>query len=232
MRHVVVAGATGLVGQELIRLLHERPEVSFTALVRQEGRLKHLSDRVREVVFDFGSAADYGRLGTEIPCEVLLCALGTTLKAAGSPEAFRAVDFGIPKRLLDRLRQLEPPPVLGLVSSAGADHPRGLYLQVKADLEQEVLDSGLPYVIARPGLLLGERAEPRPLERLAAACLGRPYLALARAFLPRSRKVWKYAPIEAEKVAAALVRTCVDEPPLQTGRVLSGLVLHHPILQG
>lgn len=231
MKQVVVAGGTGLVGREIIRLLHERPEVSFTALVRGEGRLKHLSDRVREVPFDFGSRAEYERLGTEIPCEVLLCALGTTRDQAGSPEAFREVDFGIPKRLIERLRQLEPAPVFGLVSSAGADRPKGLYLQVKADLEQALLDSGLPYVIARPGLLLGEREESRPLERLAAACLGRPYLALARAFLPRSRKVWKYAPIEAEKVAAALVRTCVDEPPLRAGRVLGGLALHHPILE-
>jgi len=230
VKHVVIAGATGLIGRELTRQLHERSGVSFTALVRKTGILSNLSDRVQEVLFDFDDPASYARLGEEIPCDVLLCALGTTLKKVGSREAFRKVDLEYPRALMNRAASLEPMPVFGLVSSVGAAQPKGFYLQTKAEVEKALLDSGLPYVIVRPSLLLGDREEFRLGERLAAILLAKPYLALARTFAPHAPRVWKYAPIEASKVAEALLRVCVDEPPYQQGRVLSGIALHHPIL--
>jgi len=229
-KHVVIAGATGLIGRELIRQLHERPEVSFTALVRKEGLLRNLSDRVTELRFDFEDPASFTRLGKEIPCDVLLCALGTTMKKAGSKDAFRRVDLELPKALIRRAAELEPKPVFGLVSSAGAGQPRGFYLQVKAEAEKALVDSGLPYAIVRPSLLMGDREEFRLGEKLALVFLAKPFLGLARTFAPHSKRVWKYAPIEAAKVAEALIRVCVDEPPYQQGRLLSGLELHHPIL--
>lgn len=230
MKQVVVAGATGLVGREVIRLLHDRPEVACTALVRREGVLASISDRVRELRFDFDHPASYERIGGEIPCDVLLCALGTTLRQAGSPEGFRAVDLGFPTALIRACVRLDPRPVFGLVSSVGAGTPRGLYLQTKADVEQVLRESGLPSVILRPGLLLGERVDVRAGERLAGILLAKPFLALARTFAPQSRLLWRFAPIEAAAVATALVRTCVDDPPKATCRVLEGLPLHHPIL--
>jgi len=230
LKHVVIAGATGLIGCELVRQLHERPEVSFAALVRKEGPLRNLSDRVQEIPFDFEDPASYARIGTEIPCDILLCAIGTTMKKAGTKDAFRRVDYGIPKALIQRAAELDPKPVFGLVSSAGAGHPKGFYLQVKAEVERVLLDSGLPYAIVRPSLLMGERAEFRLGEKLALMFLAKPFLGLARTFAPHSKLVWKYAPIEAAKVAEALLRVCVDEPPYQQGRLLSGLELHHPIL--
>lgn len=231
LKRVVIVGATGLIGRELVRQLHERPEIAFTALVRREGVLRNLSDRVEEVVFDFEDPASYARLGTEIPCDALLCALGTTLKKAGSQAAFRKVDLEMPKAFIQRVAELEPRPVFGLVSAAGAGHPRGFYLETKAELEKALLDSGLPYVIVRPSLLMGEREEFRLGEKLALALLAKPFLALARTFAPHSPLVWKYAPIEGAKVAEALLRFCIDEPQQQQGRVVSGIALHHPILE-
>ena len=230
MKQVVVAGATGMVGRELIRLLEARPELEFTALVRRAGTLRALSGRVREVVFDYEDPAAYARLGAEIPCDALLCALGTTLKQAGSPEAFRKVDLDYPQALMRRLAQLEVKPIVGVVSSAGAGQPRGLYLRTKAEMEKALVDSGLPYVILRPSLLLGTRPQFRLGEWLAQALLAKPFLAVAGFLTPQSRLVWRYAPIHAEQVASALLRTCLDEPPTACGRVLSGLALHHPIL--
>ena len=230
VRQVVVAGATGLVGRELIRQLERRADVSFTALVRRAGTLRAVSGRVREEVFAFDDPSAYARLGEDIPCDVLLCALGTTLKRAGSPEAFRAVDLGYPVALMERLAQLEPRPLFGVVSSAGTGHPRGLYLNTKAEMELALVDSGLPYVIVRPSLLLGERGEFRLGEQLAAGLIAKPYLYLARLLAPQSRLLWRYAPIQAAQVAEALLRTCLDEPPSACGKVLSGLALHHPIL--
>ena len=230
MRHVVVAGATGLVGRELVRELEDRRDVEFTALVRRTGTLRALSGRVKEVVFDYRSPADLARLGTSIPCDVLFCALGTTLKRAGSPEAFREVDLAYPSALIHRLEALQPRPAFALVSSAGAGHPRGLYLTTKAEVEQVLIQSGLPYLIVRPSLLLGHREDFRLAERLMATLLARPFLGAAKLLAPQSRLLWGFAPIEASQVAKTMIWSCLERPMTEGGRILSGLPLHHPIL--
>jgi uncharacterized protein YbjT (DUF2867 family) len=228
MVRVVVAGATGLVGRELIRQLDGRKDVEFTALVRKTGRLRAVSGRVNEVAFDFEAPADYERLGTEIPCDVFLCALGTTIAVAGSQEAFRKVDLDYPKAFMERLAKLESKPLFGVVSSVGAGQPKGFYLETKAAMEKALVESGLPYVIARPSLLLGARKEFRTGERIAQL-LSKPYLFFAKLLAPQVRWIWKYAPIEASAVAHALLLTCLDEPTTGSARILEGLTLHHPI---
>jgi uncharacterized protein YbjT (DUF2867 family) len=230
LRQVVVAGATGLVGQELLRQLDQRGDVAVTAMVRRPGALGSFRGRVREWVVDFEDPAGLDPLGREIPCQVLLCALGTTLRKAGSPQAFRRVDLDYPVAIFRRLRDLETRPTVGVVSAAGAGHPRGLYLTTKAEMERRLLDTGLPAVIARPSLLMGDRAEFRLGERLALALAGRPLLFVAKYLAPQSKLLWRFAPVEAADVAASLIRACVDQPGSPTGRVISGLALRHPIL--
>ncbi len=228
MVQVVVAGATGLIGKELIRQLEERADVAFTALVRKAGRLRSVSGRVQEVVFDFDDPAAYERLGSEIPCDVFLCALGSTIKAAGSPEAFRKVDLEYPKAFFDRFAQLEAKPLVGVVSSIGADRPRGLYLTTKAEMEGALKASGLNHVIVRPSLLMGARREFRLGERIAQM-LFKPALFFAKLLAPQSQFLWRYLPIEASAVAHALLLTTLDEPQPASARIIEGLRLHHPI---
>jgi len=229
-KHVVVAGATGMVGREIIRVLDERPNATFTALTRCLGTLSGISGRVAEIKFDYDDPKAFNRIGEDIPCDVLLCALGTTIKKAGSPEAFRMVDLEYPSRLFERLKQLPNKPMIGVVSSVGAGKPTGLYLKTKFDMEQRLIESGLPHLIVRPSLLLGDRDEIRPAEWLSGVFL-KPYLAVIKTLAPQSRPLWHIAPIEATKVAEAMVRICVDEPPLENSKILEGLVLHHPIMQ-
>jgi uncharacterized protein YbjT (DUF2867 family) len=229
-KNVVAVGATGLIGREIIRSLEERPNVTFTALVRRLGTLVDISGRVQEVEFDYENPESYNRIGTDIPCDSLLCALGITIKSAGSPEAFRRVDLDYPSKLFDRLRQLPNKPMVGLVSSIGAGKPRGLYLKTKHDVERRLVESGLPHLIVRPSLLLGEREQTRYKELLLKSLM-MPYLAFIKVMAPQSRLLWHFAPIEAAKVAEAIVRICVDEPPIENSKTLQGLVLHHPILQ-
>jgi len=229
-KHVVVAGATGMVGREIIRVLNERPNATFTALTRRPGTLSGVSGRVKEIKFDYDNMDDFNKIGDEIPCDVLLCALGTTMKKAGSPEAFRMVDLEYPSRLFERLKQLPNKPMLGVVSSVGAGKPTGLYLKTKSEMERRLLESGLPHLIVRPSLLLGDRDEVR-LEEWLSGVFFKPYLAVIKTIAPQSRLLWHIAPIEAAKVAEAMVRICVDEPPLQNSKILEGLVLHHPIMQ-
>lgn len=216
---MVVAGGTGLVGREALRLLAGRPGVQATALVRKAGA--GLPAGVIERVFDYDSPASYEALGGEVPCDVLLCCLGTTRKKAGSDEAFRRVDRDYPVALLNRLKALPGRPVYGLVSSIGAESPSGLYLKTKAEVEAAVLASGLPHVIVRPSVLVGDRQESRPGERLALA-LGVPLFGALRAIAPVG-PVERYAPIEAAQVAAALVHHALTQPPPRA--ILSGAQL-------
>lgn len=206
MRQVVVAGSTGLVGREVVRLLAERPDVTVTALVRVgAARMSVVDARARQVTFDYAQPASYTRLGGEIPCDTLLCCLGTTLKKAGSPEAFLEVDREYPLALLRRLATLPNRPVFGLVSSVGANRPRGLYLEAKAAVEDAVRTSGLPAVIVRPSLLLGDREERRVAERVAIALAVPPFRFLGRVVGRRSGWVGLLAPVPAAVVAASLV---------------------------
>ena len=228
-KNVVVAGATGLVGREIIRALEERPNAVFTALVRRLGTLGDVSGRVREVEFNYDDPEHFKKIGDDIPCDVLLCALGATLKKAGSLEASRMVDLEYPLRLFGRLCQLPNKPMVGIVSSVGAGRPRGFYLKAKSEMERRLMESGLPHLIARPSLILGDRTEKRPAE-LAAAIFLRPYRVIIEALAPQCRPLWLIAPIEASRVADAIVKICVDEPPIENSRILEGLALHHPIM--
>ena len=202
-RHVVVAGATGLVGGELVRVLDTRADVRVTALVRSlaPGRFP---PRVSEQIFDFESEASYRWL-IERGFDVLFCCLGTTRAKAGTDEAFRRVDRDYPLSLLGAAQRLARPPVFGLVSSVGAKTGGGLYLGTKAEVEAAVAASVLPYVIVRPSLLRGARSERRVGERVAVA-VARPLGALAGFWGAAAR----YAPILASDVAMALGRTALD----------------------
>lgn len=200
MTKVLVAGGTGLVGSFLLRALSDFGEFEVTALARKARSLPLNLKNTQELVFDFDNANHYEKLAKE-NYAIVFCCLGTTRKLAGSDEKFRQVDLEYPTALLKSLKNTRP--VYCLVSSVGADSPRGLYLQTKADLEKRIVSGGVPYVIVRPSLLLGERKEFRPLELFFVKTLGcmqnvmRNKLGLHMA---------KYAPIHASEVADALLQ--------------------------
>ena len=203
----MVAGGTGLIGGEVLAQLAGRSDVTVSALVRRAGT--RLPAGVREVVFDYESAASYAAIGADVACDVLLCCLGTTRKQAGSDEAFRRVDRDYPIRLLERLGKLPGQPVFGLVSSIGADRPSGLYLETKAAVEQAVRQSGRPYAIVRPSLLLGNRTQSRVGEEVATVVM-KPLFGLLRS-ISSSDTIARYAPIEGAQVARALIAHAVDQ---------------------
>ena len=101
--------------------------------------------------------------------DAVICALGTTMRKAGSEEAFRAVDHDLVLSLAAEARKVEVANFV-LVSSAGADaHGKAFYLRVKGEIEAAVTKLRLRRLdILRPGLLRGWRgSERRPGERLA-----------------------------------------------------------------
>ena len=201
--NAVVAGSTGLVGREVVAQLCQRPEVTVRALVRKTGTLP-AAPNLTEVQFSVDQVT---------PADVLYCCIGTTMRAAGSPEAFRKVDLDIPMALIKQLVSVSPKTVFALVSSVGADRPGGLYLNTKAELEKALASSGLPYVIARPSMLLGERSEFRPLEVFTLP-LVKPLMWGLECVTGRAAWVGRLKPIEGRQVARALIRATLEGRPV------------------
>lgn len=146
------------------------------------------------------------------PLDLALCALGTTIKTAGSQAAFRAVDLDAVLAFA-RAARAAGAQRFGLVSALGADARSAVfYNRTKGQAEDALRAMGWPrLVIARPSLLLGDRAAlgqaARPGERLAQHLMP----GLGRLLPGRLR------PIEAATVARALLRTLLsdDGPALQ-----------------
>lgn len=176
-------------GREIVRLLAADGDVGeIRALVRRE--TPAVPSKVRILKADFERLDEHPDW---FRADAVFCALGTTLRQAGSQEAFRRVDYSYPLAIAKLAREVGTRHFL-LVSALGADlHSRAFYNRVKGEVEEAVLSLGYPSLtIARPSLLLGERGEPRPMEDLAKK--------LGWLVPPR----WR--PVHAAQVAAALVQ--------------------------
>lgn len=226
---IVVAGGTGLVGREALRLFAQRgtthPNQSVAALVRRRGSLvADLSGAasIHERVFDYEDGKAYRELFAAAPVEMVVCALGTTRKKAGSDDAFRQVDLVYPQRLLEAFAKANPSGTFALVSSVGAEGASGLYLRTKNELETAVKASGLRYIIVRPSLLDGDRQEERLAEKLSLG-LSRSLSRFAREKLDLGA-AYKYGPITVQQVAKALVDAALADD--KGSRVLEGRELY------
>lgn len=190
MRHVLLLGATGLVGGAILKQLTADESIArVTVLTR---RPLAAAPKVEQHPFMLES-----RL---FAVDQIFCALGTTIKKAGSQEEFRRVDHDLPLQAA-RLGLAAGVRHFLLVSALGADSlSRLFYNRVKGDLEDDILGLGYRTVtIARPSLLLGPRAERR-LGEAVARRLG---------WLMPS----KYRPIEAAAVAGALADAARRDAP-------------------
>lgn len=151
-RTALLAGGTGLVGRELLGLLlAAEAYASVLCLVRRPLALQHPKLTCKQV--------DFSALGALPPVDDVFIALGTTIKAAGSQAAFRAVDFDAVLAVAQAARA-GGATRLGVVSAMGASPRSGVfYNRVKGEMEEAV--SALGYdsvVIARPSFLAGDRA--------------------------------------------------------------------------
>jgi uncharacterized protein YbjT (DUF2867 family) len=187
-RNVLVLGATGLVGRALVNLLLREPTIlSVIALVRRAADLPsdpklsiHLTDFEH-----LDERADVFRV------DQVFCALGTTMRLAGTQDRFKRVDHDYPLQAAQLSRAGGATHYL-LVSALGANPAsRIFYNRVKGETEADITRVGFPnFTIARPSLLVGPRSEWRLGERLGYV-LG--------LLAPPS-----YRPIAAMDVAAAL----------------------------
>jgi uncharacterized protein YbjT (DUF2867 family) len=202
-RTALLAGATGLVGRELLARLLEHPAYRHVhVLLRRTTSTIAAHPRLSSAVVDFT------RMNTLPPVDDAYIALGTTIKVAGSEAAFRQVDFDYVVETA-RAARAAGARRLAIVSALGADaRSRVFYNRVKGEMQEAVGALGYECVVlAQPSLLLGDRAalgQPvRAGEVWATRLLG-PVMAL----VPRGIR-----PIAARDVAAALIAATLDARP-------------------
>ncbi len=173
---VYVAGSTGLVGSHLLSELSKHDDVdSVIALVRRKPENLQLPDpsagtasaseqaKIQFLVIDFEDESTYPELHGPV-----YCCLGTTMKKAGSKEAFERVDYNYPMALARKCLLAKRP--FHVITALGSDANSSIYYnRVKGTLEKDLQELGLSSLhIYRPSLLLGHREENRTGESLGA----------------------------------------------------------------
>ena len=198
MKTALICGATGLVGGECLKLLVE--DVSYDSVVvltRRPVTLVEDDGKVTQHLIDF---AELLRHRDRAAADHVFCALGTTIRKAGSRKRFREVDYGYPLELAEMTRS-SGASHFSLVTSFGANaNSRVFYSRVKGEIEQAIPSLDFPSVaIFRPSVLSGPRSEFRLGERFA--------LALAKLAPP------KYRATPAASVARAMVAAAKEARP-------------------
>ena len=187
----LVAGSTGLVGSQLLKvLLHDNYYTKVIALSRKPLSISHA--KLENVVLEAHELKNH----RELKADDVYCCLGTTIKQAKSKEAFRKVDFDYPSELASILKSNGANQFL-LVSSLGADKNSGIfYNRVKGEVEEAIEKIGYNmYHIFRPSILIGPRKEARAGEDAAKVVYK-----IFGFMIPN-----KYKGIESIKVARAMV---------------------------
>ncbi|MBY0097155.1 oxidoreductase [Mesobacillus maritimus] len=193
-KSALIVGATGLVGKELVDIVLNEPNYhSVTILTRKLLPLTH--PKLEQIITDFDQLDQYQQ---HLQVDDVYCCLGTTIKTAGSQDAFRKVDLTYPLELAVLTKSLGAQKFL-IITAMGADpDSKVFYSRVKGEIEVELKDLGFSALhIFRPSLLLGERQEFRLGERIGVI------LSPVLSFLMVG-SLKKYKPIHAKVVAMAM----------------------------
>lgn len=190
MKKAIIIGASGLIGKALTtELLNDIRYSEIILLVRKPLELSH--QKLKQVVFNF-EAPDSSVLNAD----ELFCCLGTTIKTAGSKEAFYKVDYHYVVNTAKAARA-NGVKKMEVISSMGADKNSSIfYSKVKGEMEDALSALGFDeLVIVHPSLLLGNRTEFRLGETISK------WLMIGLAFLiPK-----KYKAIKDTQVAKAMI---------------------------
>src|SRR5258708_7815532 len=191
----LLLGGSGLVGQFCLRSLLEDDHYERVVVLTRRPLPVDTHPKVKQMVVDFAKLSD---LQLE-PVDDVFCALGTTIRKAGSQEAFRNIDLELPMEAAQRSLEFGARQFI-LVSSVDANpKSRNFYLRTKGELEEKLC--ALPFAavhIFRPSLLVGTREESRLGESLGMVLAG-----LLRFILVG--RLRRYRSIKAADVGRAMV---------------------------
>lgn len=193
----LLLGASGLVGSRCLQLLLENSAYEkIIVWLRNPLSVQHA--KLQQEIIDFDRLETHS--GALSAVHEVFCCLGTTIKKAGSPEAFYKVDFTYPFEIAKLAAQNGVQQFL-IVTALGANQSSSFfYNRVKGEVEAALRKLPLPGLqIFQPSLLLGERQEFRLGERVGAVV----FKAFSFAFVGPLRK---YRGIEAGAVAQAMIR--------------------------
>jgi uncharacterized protein YbjT (DUF2867 family) len=224
-----VLGATGFVGREVVRQLCVRATPVVTHIRPDSLKIPEWRARFAKLGATIDTSpwhADTLAQGIDRanPSELYIL-IGTTrgrAKADGvDGDIYERVDYGLTKIAVEAARKSAAKPRLVYLSGIGADaNARGAYMKARGKAEDAVRGSGLPWVIARPAIITGDRDDSRAGER-AAAIVGDGLLAIAGAFGGKQLRA-KYKSTTPDVLASALIR--IAEAP-EHDRVAEGAEL-------
>lgn len=190
MKTALIAGATGLIGNQLLQLLLQDSDYEkVKAITRKPLNLKH--PKLENLVLDFEKVSE-----SDLKSDDVFCCLGTTIRIAKTKEAFRKVDYEYPLELA-RVTKNQGATQYLLVSALGADKKSSIfYNKIKGMIEEAIGHIDFRSVhIFRPSLLLGDRTEQRAGEGTATA-----FFKVFGFLIPA-----KYKAIDSGKVARAML---------------------------
>ncbi|TXK49011.1 oxidoreductase [Pontibacter qinzhouensis] len=200
-RTALIAGASGLVGGHCLHLLLDSDRYDQVISVGRRD-LPIIHPKLDQKVLDFDQLQKHK---SDLAADDVFCCLGTTIRKAGSKDAFQKVDYQYVVQLAELALSKAASQFL-VVSAMGADaNSLFFYNRVKGKMEKEVSGMGYDSVhIFRPSLLLGEREEQRTGEELASKVM-RPLSNLLIGPLE------KYKPIQGETVAKAMLHAAAQD---------------------
>jgi uncharacterized protein YbjT (DUF2867 family) len=168
-RNALIAGATGLVGNSLLRQLLDNDQYDKIFVITRKS-IDIVHPKLIQQLIDFNAIES---LKPGLPVDDVFCALGTTIKVAGSQDAFYKVDYTYVVNL-GKWCSANGVKRFLVVSAMGADAKSGIfYNRVKGEMEAAVSQLDIPQKrIFRPSLLMGNRTEKRGGEKLAQVVMG------------------------------------------------------------
>ncbi len=200
-RNALIAGATGLVGSSLLeQLLAGNKYEKIVIITRKSIDTTHPKLIQKQIDFD-----SIESLKLDFQVDDVFCALGTTIKTAGSQDAFYKVDYTYVVNL-GKWSAANGVKRFLIVSAMGANAKSGIfYNRVKGEMETAVSQLNIPQiVIFRPSLLMGNRKEKRVGEKIAQTVMGTLGFLFAGPLL-------KYKGIHADVVANAMIKSAMTE---------------------
>lgn len=200
-RNAILAGATGLVGSSLLKQLLDCDQYHKIIVITRRP-LGIANGKLIEQLVDFDLLEN---LNPEFPVTDVYSALGTTIKTAGSEDAFTKVDFTYVVNMAQWCEKNNVSRFL-VVSAMGANEKSTIfYNRVKGKMEAAISKFKIPQVhIFRPSLLMGKRTEKRFGERVAQQVMN----ALGFIF---SGPLLKYKGIHADVVARSMIKAAESE---------------------